>query len=255
MKLNELVSQINVWEKWRNDYKKYIPEFINEAATSKDWSEWDKDTFSEFFERSNGQCVSSLRQGYFTKNEQKNIKLNWSSIAPTLAKIANSQDVPLWDEYKKLQQDIRKLTESNRKAATYRLIAGLQPNLLCTVVNHDNLRQIYAYLEVHIEEELPRLQDNWFKDSAALFEFYKSNLPDIAVTDLVTYPWQTKVFFDEDFDESHDMSETESPLNGDVVNILKYKKQIILQGPPGTGKTRLAEEIAKEILGWEFRQI
>lgn len=29
-----------------------------------------------------------------------------------------------------------------------------------------------------------------------------------------------------------------------IVDLLKYKKQIILQGPPGTGKTRLAENIA-----------
>lgn len=32
-------------------------------------------------------------------------------------------------------------------------------------------------------------------------------------------------------------------------SLLHYKKQIILQGPPGTGKTRLAKEIAVEILG------
>lgn len=31
------------------------------------------------------------------------------------------------------------------------------------------------------------------------------------------------------------------------INLLTYKKQIILQGPPGTGKTRLAEIIAKEL--------
>ncbi|MNK32891.1 5-methylcytosine-specific restriction enzyme B [compost metagenome] len=31
------------------------------------------------------------------------------------------------------------------------------------------------------------------------------------------------------------------------VDLLRYKKQIILQGPPGTGKTRLAKEIAKKI--------
>ncbi|GEC73019.1 hypothetical protein FFL01_25580 [Flavobacterium flevense] len=31
--------------------------------------------------------------------------------------------------------------------------------------------------------------------------------------------------------------------------ILEYKKQVILQGPPGTGKTKLAKEIAKEMLG------
>lgn len=32
------------------------------------------------------------------------------------------------------------------------------------------------------------------------------------------------------------------------INLLEYKKQIILQGPPGTGKTRLAKEIAKEMI-------
>ena len=33
-----------------------------------------------------------------------------------------------------------------------------------------------------------------------------------------------------------------------LINLLEYKKQIILQGPPGTGKTRLAKEIAKEMI-------
>ena len=32
------------------------------------------------------------------------------------------------------------------------------------------------------------------------------------------------------------------------IDLLKYKKQIILQGPPGTGKTRLAKKIAKHML-------
>ena len=32
-------------------------------------------------------------------------------------------------------------------------------------------------------------------------------------------------------------------------DLLHYKKQIILQGPPGTGKTRLAKEIALEMIG------
>lgn len=33
-----------------------------------------------------------------------------------------------------------------------------------------------------------------------------------------------------------------------VIELLKFKKQIILQGPPGTGKTLLAKKIAREIL-------
>lgn len=34
-----------------------------------------------------------------------------------------------------------------------------------------------------------------------------------------------------------------------IINLLEYKKQIILQGPPGTGKTREAELIACQMLG------
>ncbi|TWI03188.1 5-methylcytosine-specific restriction protein B [Flavobacterium tiangeerense] len=35
------------------------------------------------------------------------------------------------------------------------------------------------------------------------------------------------------------------------IELLKYKKQIILQGPPGTGKTKTAKDIAVEMLGLE----
>lgn len=34
----------------------------------------------------------------------------------------------------------------------------------------------------------------------------------------------------------------------EIKNLLRYKKQIILQGPPGTGKTKLAKELAQEMV-------
>jgi 5-methylcytosine-specific restriction protein B len=36
--------------------------------------------------------------------------------------------------------------------------------------------------------------------------------------------------------------------NSPMIDLIQYKKQIILQGPPGTGKTRLAKDIALEML-------
>ena len=39
--------------------------------------------------------------------------------------------------------------------------------------------------------------------------------------------------------------------NNNIINLLRYKPQIILQGPPGTGKTREAKRIAKALLGLE----
>ena len=37
--------------------------------------------------------------------------------------------------------------------------------------------------------------------------------------------------------------------NNNIINLLRYKPQIILQGPPGTGKTREAKRIARILLG------
>ena len=37
--------------------------------------------------------------------------------------------------------------------------------------------------------------------------------------------------------------------NNNIINLLRYKPQIILQGPPGTGKTREAKRIARKLLG------
>ena len=37
------------------------------------------------------------------------------------------------------------------------------------------------------------------------------------------------------------------------IDVLKFKKQIILQGPPGTGKTRLAQLIADEMIKAEVK--
>ncbi|MCI3938260.1 AAA family ATPase [Chryseobacterium aahli] len=40
-----------------------------------------------------------------------------------------------------------------------------------------------------------------------------------------------------------------------IVNLLKYKKQIILQGPPGTGKTKLAKDLGKKIITDNLRKV
>lgn len=46
---------------------------------------------------------------------------------------------------------------------------------------------------------------------------------------------------------NHKESEMKNNEEQEIINLLKYKKQIILQGPPGTGKTRLAKEIANKL--------
>lgn len=250
MKLKEITNQIVVWENWKTNYKKFVPQFINEALTKASWQDWDQDVFKEFFMRSSDQCVSSLTQGYFTNYEKEQIKKNWQLIAPLFRQIAASQDTPLWDVYSKIQKQIRAFTSVNRKAATYRLIAGLQPNLLCTVVNEKSLKQIHDTLSKKVEEKLPPYKNYWFVDSHNLCKFFLDNLSFTDPSDLITYPWQTKVFFDEGalITHSNDMSELGDSRITEAIELLVFKKQIILQGPPGTGKTRLAKKMAEDLI-------
>ncbi|MEP1489737.1 MAG: AAA family ATPase [Algibacter sp.] len=248
MKLTELISKIEVWDNWVNSYKNYVPKFIEEASTKTNWEDWDSEVFVEFFEKSNNQCVSSLQQGYFTKEEQINIKNNWSELAPLLKTLADNQEEPQWETYQQTKNFIRKFTSLNRKAATYRLIAGLQPRLLCTIVKDDSLKKLFKFINTNIEEVLPEYQNNWFRDSNAINAFYKEHNPSLNYMDLISYPWQSFEYFNNpnSINQSSQIKDS-SPIMKQYIDLLHHKKQIILQGPPGTGKTRLAKKIAKEL--------
>lgn len=248
MKLIEITSKINVWDNWVNAYKKYVPKFIEEATSKTTWQEWDVDVFKEYFEKSNDQCVSSLRQGYFTKEEQFKIKENWNEIAPLLKAIAENQKTPQWDIYEALKKAIRKYTKNDMRSATNRLIAGLQPQLLSTIVKEKSLRELYDYLQETIKENLPNYQHDWFKDSYSIAQLFKESHPSENFMDLISYPWQV-------YEYSRNLTQTNIMNKEEIqkyTNLLSAKKQIILQGPPGTGKTRLAKQVAEEISGTLF---
>lgn len=243
MKLKELTKNIDVWYNWVNAYKKYVPKFIEEASTKQTWQEWDQDVFREYFDKSGDQCVSSLKQGYFTNEEKNRIKENWSAIAPLLKRIADNQEAPQWDVYEELKQTIRRYTKNDMRSATNRLIAGLQPKLLSTVVKEESLRSLYDYLKETVEEEIQPYQHNWFKDSHTIATLFQKSLSSDNPMDLISYPWQV-------YDYSKNPNPISTMTNLEVqkyIDLLNTKKQIILQGPPGTGKTRLAKQIAKEL--------
>lgn len=244
MKLKNIVNQIVIWDGWLTSYNKFVPQFIDEAKTKIDWKDWDKDLFYEFFERSADQCVSSLKQGYFNDIEKAKIKENWSSISVLLKQIANNQETPQWDIYNELKRVIRQYTRQDRKAATNRLIASLQPRLLCTIVNEDKLYELFIYLKKNNVEGAPDYKGgNWYKNSHAMLQFYKNQLPDKDYMEIITYPWQIREYFIEKSKKIPNMNIE----NDRYIDLLNYKKQIIFQGAPGTGKTYTAKEIAKRL--------
>lgn len=152
------------------------------------------------------------------------------------------------DEYNKLKKIIRKYTNQDRRAATNRLIASIQPQFLCTIVNHNNLNTLISYLNAKVLNADLRIKDNWFESSNEVLNFFLKEGEFDDAYDMITYPWQLFEYFnDSNPVENNDMSENK--ITDEIVNLLKFKKQIILQGPPGTGKTRVAKLLAKELIG------
>lgn len=248
MSLKTIIQQIDLWDdSWKNSYNDFVPKFIEEASTKADWKDWNQEVFKEYFERVRNQCVSSLQQGYFTRDERKKIKENWSEIGPLLKQIALVQDRMQIDTYNQLARALGKYTTQNRFAATNRLIAGLQPQLLSTIVNDTKLSWLIYYLQENIENCTLKKGTNWYESSNAVLTYFASELQQPA-NEIMALPWQVYEFFSNgNTVKSNDMSD----LNADtleIIQLLNYKKQIILQGPPGTGKTKLAKELAIEMV-------
>ena len=248
--IDVIISKIKVNQEWLDRYKFYVPKFIEEAKTKTNWQDWDPEIFYEFFEKNREQCVSSLQQGYYTLKEQEAIKDNWIELSPLLKKIAENQDVLDLDAYGAVLKWIRHYTVQNRKASGHRLIAGLQPNLLSSIIQEDRLKNFMSRVNQLNDEPIFKIENNWFKNSNLVLEYFKSKIPHTNVMDVMTYPWETYDYLSNinEKNKADTILENDADLKG-YKSILKYKKQIILQGPPGTGKTRLAKNMAAEMLG------
>lgn len=244
MSLENILNEIEVWHGWQADYKRFVPLFIEEAKTKTDWEQWDKDVFYMFLEQRGKHCVASLQQGYFTKEEIAGIKEHWQELAPMLKVVAENQEQPQWDVYSKIKSFIRKLTKQDRRSATNRLIASLQPGLLCTVVQEGRLWELYNNLQ-KCGCRLPEYTGgNWFKNSYAILQFFKEHVPHKDIYDIITLPWQVKIYFD----VNNNTIQQKIKTMENYITLLKENRNIIFNGAPGTGKTYLAKHIAAHMI-------
>lgn len=90
MKLQDIINKIDIRQEEHDNYCYFVPKFIESAKACESWQDWDQDLFYEFFERGGHQCVSSLKQGYFTNEEKAKIRMigmNWLRCLKLLQKV------------------------------------------------------------------------------------------------------------------------------------------------------------------------
>lgn len=238
-------EQINCDDDWAQSYKHFIPLFIQEAKSKTRWEDWNKDVFWEFFERPNDQCVSSLKQGYFSHEEKGELKNHWDEISPLLKVIADNQDVPQWNAYDRLAKVLRQYTKRNMRAATCRLATALQPKLLCTIVDDTKLCKLYKLMGKYVSEEIPLCEGSLFHKSHVMCRLFQSNLKDGNPMEIATYPWKILQLFESMENKDNNMADNIKEKK----TLLEKVHNLVFTGAPGTGKTYLAKQIAKQMIG------
>lgn len=241
MTLKEIIDRMPRNEEWAESYVKFVPKFIEEAASGKDLSEWDRTVADEYLGKVSN-CVSSLRTRYFSKEHRKLIKDNWSGLAPMLKRLADNQDEPDFELYKDIDEFITSLISANYPASIHRMVAGLQPNLLCTIVADKHLKCLFDLLAQYVPDSVEEYSGDWYRDSYNMQKAIRTQISENAgCRDLGTYAWLIKEYLENIAQiEDKSMEPTEK-----YVRLLEANYNMVLYGAPGTGKTFLARQIAE----------
>lgn len=241
MELNEVFQEINANDEWGNAYKQFAPRFIEYAKNRTPIASWADEVRRKFLDSNN--CVSSLRQGNFTKNQRKAIIDNWQAeFSEALYQIVTSDNFQLQTN-KDLFDRIIKVTTNvggrNMRAAAMRFLAAFQPMHLSTVVTSNNLWELYYILHQFGLSKYSGQSDIELSHHLQVFinEQYPSDDPFLRST----YAWR---FYDlvGEWKAAKGMELIEKS-----VELLKEKKNLILQGAPGTGKTYATASIIIEM--------
>lgn len=242
-RFKELIKDVqsNVWADWRDQFKKYVPIFIKECQSGSNWAEWPDDSLYKFLSSDLDNPVSDIKlpQGKFTDSEIDDIKKNWNNIIIILKSIASNQKELQTQSYENLEREIGKYTSLNRWSAIHRMVAGIQPEILTTVVNHGKLEQLCGNL-MSLTDIKEQLTGSYYEKSSKLMKLIKEHTPGLTCYDIPTFAWQIHVILEDAQNEYKKKMET----NKEIIEILKDSGQIILTGAPGTGKTYKTAELA-----------
>lgn len=242
-RFKELICDIqaDVWNDWRRHYSKYVPIFIRECQAGNHWSDWPDDSLYKFLSSDSDNPVSNIGmpQGRFPKNEFEKIKEHWDEIIPLLKAIADNQSSLQLDLYIKLEQKIGKYTDLNRWSAIHRMIAGIQPELLTTIVNKTDLLELCHNLEQFTDIK-HQFSGSYYEKSNQLMNLIRKAVPHLNCYDTPTYAWQLHEILEYAKIQYKKMIEA----NKEIIELLRESGQIILTGAPGTGKTYKTAELA-----------
>lgn len=167
MELKTLISQVPPNPEWVDEYEKWVPRFIEEASkghTSPD--AWPEGLFEEYV-TSGRNCISRLGQGVFIGEEIQKLKSRWGELAPLLQQVARQQDRLDVELYDRIEQQFFAIVGTRRLLAVRRMIVGLQPQLLGTLIARNSWSAMVTLLHALTDYRVDTSQ-NWYQQNNAL---------------------------------------------------------------------------------------
>ena len=188
MRIQELLPEINVNDKWGKDYRRYVPKFISYAKERIHVNKWKAEVRDQLFRSVN--CISSLRQGNFYVNERVIIQEHWDELISPLGIIVDNPETFCVEQCYEIIRIIKKHTGSNRPAASLRFISAFQPSQLSTTVTWYYLDKIYNSIK-DAGIDLPEgYGGDAIQKSHYIQVFLKENYPCVDDIERGTYAWR-----------------------------------------------------------------
>ena len=188
MRIQELLPEINVNDKWGKDYRRYVPKFISYAKERIHVNKWKAEVRDQLFRSVN--CISSLRQGNFYVNERVIIQEHWDELISPLGIIVDNPETFCVEHCYEIIRIIKKHTGSNRPAASLRFISAFQPSQLSTTVTWYYLDKIYNSIK-DAGIDLPEgYGGDAIQKSHYIQVFLKENYPCVDDIERGTYAWR-----------------------------------------------------------------
>lgn len=223
----------------------------------KNFKEGDNQSF--VFYKENCKLVSSLKNRVFSEYEWDILGNNWNDISKMLSFNEINQDTlnnydeicgslfPLLKQKKEELQsnfeDEDKTKFTNPYAEVNRLFAAKNLDKLCPIINDEVLKTIFKELKkrglIFYENKWKKViegaeRHNWLIRSSLMHKIGKQYSKRGNDDYSSVLPWTLYISF---------------TANGQILNLLKANKNVILTGAPGTGKTYNAQQIANLFAG------
>lgn len=226
-----------VFSDWFPFYSRLIKEYTEQAINNT----WTDEVFQRLIKDTTKNGISDLRQGNFEWEEFRSLKESWPEIQPLIQGIAERNQITQI-EYQKVSDFLRRHTSKNRPAGTNRIIAGLLPGKMTTVVNYNFLKNVILKLK-ELFPDYPDLKKNRLTDNINFIQYCESNISFNEPWHVSLFAWYLKEYFEY---ELHSIQQKQASMQ-QYTDLLLTNKNLILTGAPATGKTYLAKEIAKSI--------